>query len=126
MLAITTTQYYTATSIDGLIADSENSLSWLFQFSEPSGMEDEYPQFIAEVWRDGDGLHDVRVDRQHTGFLSEPSNWRGVPELWNESSGRRCRPACNTTVNDSSSEVVTLCGGRSASCERVVRQKYIM
>ena len=52
MLAIVTTQYYTASSIDGLIADSENSLSWLFQFSEPSGMEDEYPRFIAEVWRD--------------------------------------------------------------------------
>ena len=52
MLAIMTTQYYTASSIDGLIADSENSLSWLFQFSEPSGMEDEYPRFIAEVWRD--------------------------------------------------------------------------
>ena len=27
MLAIMTTQYYTASSIDGLIADSENSLS---------------------------------------------------------------------------------------------------
>jgi hypothetical protein len=49
MLAIMTTQYYTASSIDSLIADSENSLSWLFQFSEPSGMEAEYPRFIAEV-----------------------------------------------------------------------------
>lgn len=55
MLAIVTTQYYTASGIDGLIADSENSLSWLFQFSEPSGMEDEYPRFIAEVWRDAEG-----------------------------------------------------------------------
>ena len=55
MLAIVTTQYCTASSIDGLIADSENSLSWLFQFSEPSGMEDEYPRFIAEVWRDAEG-----------------------------------------------------------------------
>jgi hypothetical protein len=86
MLVIMTTQYYTGSGIDGLIADSENSLSWLFQFGEPSGMEDEYPRFIGEVWRDGDGLHDLRVDRQHTGFLSEPSKWRGVPEglprLW--------------------------------------------
>jgi hypothetical protein len=36
-LAIMTTQYYTASSIDGFIADPDNSLSWLFQFSEPSG-----------------------------------------------------------------------------------------
>jgi dihydrofolate reductase len=43
------TQYYTASSIDGFIADPDNSLSWLFQFSEPSGMEDQYPKFIAEV-----------------------------------------------------------------------------
>ena len=57
------TQYYTASSIDGFIADSDNSLSWLFQFSEPSGMEDEFPRFIADCRRDGHGLHDVRVDR---------------------------------------------------------------
>ena len=88
MLAIMTTQYYTASSIDGLIADSENSLSWHFQFSEPSGVEDEYPRFIAEVWRDGDGLHDVRVDRQHTGFLSEPSKWRGVPDVLADQEGQ--------------------------------------
>jgi hypothetical protein len=32
-LAIMTTQYCPASSIDGLIADSENSLRWLFQSS---------------------------------------------------------------------------------------------
>jgi hypothetical protein len=48
-LAIMTTQYYTASSIDGFIADPDNSLSWLFQVSEPSGTEDEFPRFIAKV-----------------------------------------------------------------------------
>ncbi|MBW4639581.1 MAG: dihydrofolate reductase family protein [Gloeocapsa sp. UFS-A4-WI-NPMV-4B04] len=41
------TQYYTATSLDGFIADSHHSLDWLFQFGEvPEGS---YPQFLSEV-----------------------------------------------------------------------------
>jgi len=39
------TLYYTATSLDGFIADSKNSLDWLLQF----GMTDDYPEFIAGV-----------------------------------------------------------------------------
>lgn len=41
------TQYYTATSLDGFIADSHNSLDWLFQFGEVGG--DSYSNFIREV-----------------------------------------------------------------------------
>lgn len=40
------TQYYTATSLDGFIADSQHSLDWLFQFGEAG---DSYPNFIGEV-----------------------------------------------------------------------------
>ena len=41
------TQYYTATSLDGYIADEEHSIEWLFQFDpiEDTG----YPAFFAQV-----------------------------------------------------------------------------
>jgi dihydrofolate reductase len=41
------TQYYTASSLDGFIADSQHSLDWLFQFGDvPDGS---YPEFLSEV-----------------------------------------------------------------------------
>ena len=43
------TQYYTATSINGFIADENNSLEWLFQFGEIDSMKEHYPGFIKEV-----------------------------------------------------------------------------
>ena len=41
------TQYYTAASLDGFIADPNHSLDWLFQFGESA--TDDYPDFIADV-----------------------------------------------------------------------------
>ena len=41
------TQYYTAASLDGFIATTDDSLEWLFQLGDVE--ETSYPEFIAEV-----------------------------------------------------------------------------
>lgn len=41
------TQYYTAATLDGFIADPDHSLDWLFQFGDSA--TDDYPDFIANV-----------------------------------------------------------------------------
>jgi dihydrofolate reductase len=77
-----TTQYYTATSIDGFIADPDNSLDWLFQFSEAPGMEQQYPQFIAEVGAMAMGSTTYEWIARHTGFLDDPSKWDYDMPTW--------------------------------------------
>ncbi|NJM43096.1 MAG: dihydrofolate reductase [Brachymonas sp.] len=42
-----TTQYFTATSLDGFIATEDDSLEWLFTLGDPN--ESSYPEFIAQV-----------------------------------------------------------------------------
>jgi dihydrofolate reductase len=76
------TQYYTASSIDGFIADSDNSLDWLFQFSEQTGMEDHYPKFIAQVGAIAMGSTTYEWVANHTGFLTDPSKWEYSLPAW--------------------------------------------
>ena len=43
------TQYYTATTLDGFIADPDNSLEWLFKVKRDEGGPMSYEDFIADV-----------------------------------------------------------------------------
>jgi dihydrofolate reductase len=78
------TQYYTATSIDGFIADPDNSLEWLFSVgsSDEDGMKDEYPNFMAEVGAMVMGSTTYQWIADYTHFLDEPSKWEYTIPTW--------------------------------------------
>lgn len=72
------TQYYTATSIDGYIADADNSLSWLFEVGgeadEPGS--DRFAAFFAEVGAFCMGATTYEWVLNHDKLLDHPEKWR--------------------------------------------------
>jgi dihydrofolate reductase len=77
------TQYYTATSIDGFIADADNSLEWLFQVEgDAEGMDQEYPRFMADVGAMAMGSTTYEWIANYTGFLDDPSKWEYTIPTW--------------------------------------------
>jgi dihydrofolate reductase len=46
---VSLTQYYTATTVDGFIADPDHSLSWLFTRRRDEGGPLDYGEFMAQV-----------------------------------------------------------------------------
>jgi dihydrofolate reductase len=74
------TQYYTATTIDGFIADADNSLDWLFAVDE--GREDEtgqspFTRFFADVGAFAMGATTYKWVLGHENLLAEPAKWAG-------------------------------------------------
>ena len=76
------TQYYTATSIDGYLADEDNSLDWLFQFGDVPGMEDLYTQFIEEVGAVAMGSTTYEWLIEHENLTEEPEKWPYDVPAW--------------------------------------------
>lgn len=76
------TQYYTATSIDGYIADEHNTLDWLFQFGEIESMKDEYPRFIKEVGAIAMGSTTYEWVVEHENLLERPEKWPYEIPAW--------------------------------------------
>jgi dihydrofolate reductase len=77
------TQYYTALSLDGFIADSNNSLDWLFQFGDVS--ETSYPQFFSEVGAIAMGSTTYEWILNHHAWAYEQPTWvfssRTLPKI---------------------------------------------
>ncbi|MEX0608880.1 MAG: dihydrofolate reductase family protein [Balneolaceae bacterium] len=76
------TQYYTATSIDGFIADEKNSLDWLFQFGEIDSMKSHYPDFIKEVGAVAMGSTTYEWLLRHEEMLENPGKWPYQIPTW--------------------------------------------
>lgn len=85
------TQYYTATSIDGWIADRDNSLDWLFQFGEIESMKGDYPRFIEQVGAVAMGSTTYEWLIEHEQLIAHPERWPYQIPTWVFS--RRRQPA---------------------------------
>lgn len=74
------TQYYTAASLDGFIADAQNSLDWLFQFSETPEATS-YSNFIRDVGAIamGSTTYEWILDHPSAEAASEAG---GRPQTW--------------------------------------------
>jgi dihydrofolate reductase len=70
------TQYYTATSIDGFIADPDSSLDWLFEAGTSPAKEDRFRRFFADVGAMAMGATTYKWALQHEHLIDEPERWR--------------------------------------------------
>jgi dihydrofolate reductase len=76
------TQYYTATSIDGYIADQHNSLSWLFEVGagdppdpDVPSHETEFAEFFSDIGAMAMGATTYEWVIEHEKLLDNPSKW---------------------------------------------------
>ena len=100
---VTRTTYYTATTLDGFLADEHDSLDWLFVQDQDEKGPLNYDEFIARTRRDRDGRDDVRVDP-----AAQRRDGRGVAL-------RRCRPGWSATASCPASKAPTSGSPRATS-----------
>jgi dihydrofolate reductase len=76
---VTLTQYYTATSIDGFIADQDNSLQWLFDSDSGhgEGRNTRFDDFFAAVGAMCMGATTYEWVLEHDKLLDSPQKWQG-------------------------------------------------
>lgn len=75
------TQYYTATSVDGFIADERHSLEWLFTRDQDHQGPLNYAEFIAEVGAlaMGSTTYEWILDHEFSG--KDPTEWKWPYEI---------------------------------------------
>ena len=71
------TQYYTATSLDGYIADEHHSLDWLFEVDRAEAGEPSFAGFFADVGAMAMGATTYAWVLEHDRLLDDPRKWRG-------------------------------------------------
>jgi dihydrofolate reductase len=80
------TQYYTATTLDGYIADENNSLDWLFEVDRDTDAgEQSFATFFAQVGAMAMGATTYKWVLDHEGVLDDPgkwSSWYGETPCW--------------------------------------------
>jgi dihydrofolate reductase len=70
------TQYYTATSLDGFIADAAHSFEWLFKQQQDRSGPLNYKDFIAEVGALAMGATTYEWILDHEFAGKDPSEWK--------------------------------------------------
>jgi dihydrofolate reductase len=78
-----TTRYFTATSVDGYIADERNSLDWLFAVEDRE--DDRFARFFATVGAMALGRTTYEWVLDHEQVLEQPEKWRewyGATPSW--------------------------------------------
>lgn len=69
------TTYYTATSLDGFIADERNSLDWLFEVAS-DGPDSHFQDFFAQVGAFAMGATTYEWVLEHEEVIGRPDKWR--------------------------------------------------
>jgi dihydrofolate reductase len=76
LAGVTKTQYYTATSLDGFIADADNSLDWLFEADRAETGASLFAAFFADVGAMAMGSTTYEWVLAHEHLLDEPQKWQ--------------------------------------------------
>jgi dihydrofolate reductase len=78
---VSLTQYYTATTLDGFIADPNHSLDWLFTRDQDHEGLFNYAEFIAEVGAIAMGSTTYEWIIEHEFADKDPSEWKWPYDL---------------------------------------------
>jgi dihydrofolate reductase len=70
------TQYYTATTLDGFIADEHNSLDWLFAVDRADSGVERWDAFLADVGAMAMGSTTYQWIVDHEDLLTSPERWQ--------------------------------------------------
>jgi dihydrofolate reductase len=73
---VSLTQYYTATSLDGFIADADNSLDWLFSRDREEDGPFNYGDFIAGIGAMAMGSTTYEWVLEHEFAGKDPATWK--------------------------------------------------